>query len=213
MLIQTQAGLLPSTKQQTLVNAPGGTFGEFLKSNLSPDYYTLAKNGKLFTSALAGIATVTAFVGGAAGTPLIGLYNPAGSGIDLVLLEAVVGIRTTGTTAATLDFNHWGVNQGGVAVTGTATAPRSMNAFNATGSVASAMQNVANTGALASALLRPSISVGNATTTAGLNAGLFRDELKGEIIVGPGCYYAFGASAALAVAGIDVSLMWAEIPT
>jgi hypothetical protein len=81
-----------------------------------------------------------------------------------------------------------------------------------TGSVAYAMVNTANTAALASTLIAPSVSVGNVTTTAGLNAGLFVDDIKGAIIVAPGTYLAFGASATLAVASIDYSLIWAEIP-
>lgn len=213
MLIQTQVGI-PATRQAggVVPNVPGGAFGELLESRLLPDYYTLLKSGLVFCSALLGATALTAFTGGAAGTPVIGLFNPPNSGKDLVLLEAVVGIRTTGTTAGTVDFNHFGVSQGGVAVTGTNTAPRNLYSLGATGSVATAMQNAANTGALASSLLRPSISLGNVTTTAGLNVGLLRDEIKGEIVIAPGNYYALGASAALAVANVDAALIWAEIP-
>jgi hypothetical protein len=169
------------------------------------------KNNYLFAVSVAA-ANPSAFVGGAAGTPLVGLYNPSNSGKDLVLLEAVVGIRTTGTAAGTADFNHWGAAQGTVAPTGTATAARNLYTLVAAGSVAVAMLNTANTGALASSLLRPSISLGNVTTTAGLNIGLLRDELKGEIVVSPGSYYAFASAVALTAASIDVGLIWAEVP-
>lgn len=213
MLIQGQAGGIPSSRQTSgNPTIPAGSLGELLETRLLPDYYTMVKQGLVFSSALAGITAATAFVGGAAGTPLIGLYNPANSGKDLVLLEAALGIRTTGTSAGTVDFNHFGVNQGGVAVTGTAAAPRQLYSLSATGSIATAMQNTANTAALASALLRPSFSLGNVTTTAGVNVTLLRDEIKGELIISPGCYYAFGAAAALAVASLDVAIMWAEIP-
>ena len=195
MIIQNQVGSLPSARQTAgTPNNPGGTFGEAFVSELAPVYYSLMKSG------------------GAAGTPIIGLYNPATSGTDLVLLQARVGVRTTGTTAGTLDYSFWAVNQGGVAVTGTQTQARNMYSQASTGSVAYAMVNTANTAALASTLIAPSVSVGNVTTTAGLNAGLFVDDIKGAIIVAPGAYLAFGASATLAVASIDYSLIWAEIP-
>ena len=192
-------------------NAPGGQFGELLESRLSPDYYTLLKAGRVYSSAIATI-NPTAFVGGAAGTPAIGIYNPVGSGADLVLIDVAVGIRTTGSAAVTIDFNHWLVNQGGVAVTGTATAPRNMYSGAQSGSVAVAMLNTANTAALASALVRPSVSVGLTAATAITNIGVLRDELKGLIIIAPGVYYAFGISATPTAASVDVAALWAEIP-
>jgi hypothetical protein len=213
MIIQNQAGSLPSSRQAAgTPNNPGGTFGEAFVSELAPVYYSLMKAGKIYSISSATTTTATAFTGGAAGTPIFGIYNPATSGTDLVILQARVGIRTTGTTAATLDYNFFSVNQGGVAVTGTQTQCRNMYSQASTGSVAYAMVNTANTAALASTLIAPSISVGNATTTAGLNAGVLVDDVKGAIIVAPGVYLAFGASGTLAVASVDYSLIWAEIP-
>jgi hypothetical protein len=213
MIIQNQAGSLPSSRQAAgTPNNPGGTFGEAFVSELAPVYYSLMKAGKIYSISSVTTTTATAFTGGAAGTPIFGIYNPATSGTDLVILQARVGIRTTGTTAATLDYNLFSVNQGGVAVTGTQTQCRNMYSQASTGSVAYAMVNTANTAALASTLIAPSISVGNATTTAGLNAGVLVDDVKGAIIVAPGVYLAFGASGTLAVASVDYSLIWAEIP-
>ena len=212
MIIQNQVGSLPSSRQTAgTPNNPGGTFGEAFVSELAPVYYSLMKAGKIFSIATTQ-TTATAFTGGAAGTPIIGIYNPATSGTDIVLLQARVGIRTTGTTAATLDFAFYQVNQGGVAVTGSQTQCRNMYSQASTGSVAYAMLNTANTAALASTLTAPSVSVGNATTTAGLNAGAFVDDIKGAIVVAPGTYLAFGSTATLAVANVDYSLIWAEIP-
>jgi len=213
MIIQNQVGSLPSARQTAgTPNNPGGTFGEAFVSELAPVYYSLMKAGKIYSLSSVTTTTATAFVGGAAGTPIFGLYNPATSGTDLVILQARVGVRTTGTTAGTLDFNFFAVNQGGVAVTGTQTQCRNMYSQASTGSVAYGMVNTANTAALASTLIAPSISLGNVTTTAGLNAGLFVDDVKGAIIVAPGTYLAFGSSATLAVASVDYSLIWAEIP-
>lgn len=211
MLIQTAAGAVARQASGSSPTAPGGVFGELLDTKLMPDYYALTKLGFTFSGGTTA-ANATGFTGGAAGTPLIGIYNPQTSGKDLVLLEAVVGIRTTGTAAVTVDFNHWGVAQGTTAVTGTSSAPRNLYTLQAAGSAAILMLNTANTASLASNLLRPSVSVGLTAATAVTNVQLLRDEIKGEIIIPPGGYYAFGASTTTTAASIDVAVIWAEMP-
>ena len=191
--------------------APGGLWNEGLVTELAPRFYAMAKSNLVFTAAVAG-ANPTAFTGGAAGTPLIGLYNPASSGVDLVILQARVGVRTTGTAAVAVDLNFWGVNQGGVAVTGTNTAPYNVYSQAQTGSVATAMLNVANTAALASTLRAASVSIGLTPATSIMTPGIFVDPVDGAIIVSPGSYLAYGASGTLTAASLDVSLLWAELP-
>ena len=212
MLIQSQAGSLVSARQVAgTPNNPGGSFGEALISELNPVYYTLLKAGRVFSLA-ALAANPSAFVGAAAGTPLLGLYNPASSGVDLVLLQARVGVRTTGTAAASVSLNFYAANQGGVAVTGTQTQARNMYSQAATGSNAYGMVNTANTGALASTLIAPSVSIGTVTTTPGPVIGNLLDEIRGTIVVSPGAYLAYGSAAALTAGSLDLTLIWAEIP-
>jgi hypothetical protein len=213
MLLQVAAGALPSTRQSAgTPSVPGGTFGELLVSELSPQYYTLLKAGKVFALPVLG-ANPTAFTGGAAGTPLLGLYNPAGSGFDLVILQVRTTVRTTGTVAAAgFGFNFYAVNQGGVAVTGAQTQARNMYSQAASGAVGYGMANVANTAALASTLIAPSLSIGNVAAGAALNVGVFVDDIKGAIVVSPGIYLAYGATLGLTAGLIDASLIWAEIP-
>jgi hypothetical protein len=208
--IQTQFGL-PSRMAPDNSNIPGGWAAELLESRLMPDYHALLKAGLVYSGSIVA-ANPAAFVGGAAGTPLMGLFNPVGSGKDLVLLDAVIGVRTTGTAIASEDFNHWAGNQGGVAVTGANTPPINLYSQAAAGSVATFMANVVNTGALASKLIRPSLSLGAVAAAAALNVGLLRDEIKGGIVIAPGVYYAFAASAALTAGSIDAALIWAEVP-
>jgi hypothetical protein len=210
MLIQTQPGLPGARQVGQGQNAPGGTFAEVLVSELNPVYYQLLKAGKVFALAQAAV-NPTAFSGGAAGTPLIGLYNPPSSGVDLVMLQARVGLRATGTAAASSALNFYAVQQGATAPTGTQTAPRNMYSQALTGSQAYAMANTANTGALASNLIAPSISL-QALATAAQNVSLLVDDIKGAIIVPPGGYLAYGLVAALTAGSIDSSLIWAEIP-
>ena len=212
MIIQNQAGSLPAARQSAgTPNNPGGTYGEALVSELAPNYYTLAKSGRVYSVSFAAI-TPAAFIGAAAGTPAIGIYNPATSGVDLVILFAKLGIRTTGTAAVTTDWNFWQVNQGGVAVTGTQTQARNMYSQASTGSSAYCMVNTANTAALASTLVAPSVSIGLTAATAVTNVQALAEELKGVIIVSPGTYLAWGNSVATTAGSFDGSLIWAEIP-
>lgn len=205
-------GALPAARANGNPNSPAGLLGELIVSESAPQYYNLIKSGFVFSLSSLTTTSLTAFTGGAAGTPLLGLYNPVSSGKDLVILQARLGVRTTGTTAGTVDFNFFQANQGGVTVTGTQTQSRNMYSQASTGSVAYGMVNTANTGAVASTLVAPSFSLGNVTTTAGLNAALFVDDIKGALIVSPGTYLAFGSAATLAVASLDASLIWAELP-
>jgi hypothetical protein len=212
MFLNVSAMGLPSQRQFGSPAVPGGTFGELLDSKATPDYYTLAKNNRVFVLGAANV-NPSAFTGAAAGTPLLGLYNPANSGVDLVMLMLRLNVRSTGTAAQTgQGFAFWAANQGGVAPTGTQTVARSAYSQALTGSMAYGMVNVANTGAVASAIIAPSISVGAPTTTPGVNVGVLVDEIKGSIIIAPGSYLAFGAYQAMTAGLLDVALTWAEIP-
>ena len=212
MLIQGQAGNIPSARQVAgTPNVPSGSFGEILVSELNPVYYSLLKNNKVF-SLSAAAANPTAFTGGAAGTPLLGLFNPVQSGVDLVILQARVGIRTTGTVAGTIDLNFWAANQGGVAVTGTQTQARNAYSQANTGSAAYGMVNTVNTAAVTATLIAPSVSLGAVAAGAALNVGIFVDDVKGLIVVPPGGYLAYGSAGALTGGSIDAALLWAELP-
>jgi hypothetical protein len=197
----------PANSQGSL---PNGQYGELLMSELNPVYYGLLKAGKVF-SVSGTAANPSAFIGGAAGTPLIGVYNPAGSGVDIVPLQLRMSIRTTGSAAVATDFNFWAVNQGGVAVTGTQTAARNLYSQANAGAAAYCMINTANTAALASTLILPSFSIGLTAATAVTNVALLADDLKGLGMLAPGNYLAWGASVAPTSASVDYALIWAEI--
>lgn len=214
MLIQSQAGSLPNARQAAgTPNNPGGTFGEALMSEINPTYYSLLKAGKVFSLASANITSITAFTGGAAGTPIFGMYNPPSSGVDLVLLQARLGIRNSGTTVVNTGFDFWAVNQGSTAVTGTQTVARNLYSLAQSGSASYCMVNTANTAALASNFIAPSVSIGAAvTTTAAISTGMFNEDLHGAIAVPPGGYLAWGCYVTTATVFLDAALIWAEIP-
>jgi hypothetical protein len=189
---------------------PNGQLGEMLVSELNPVYYGLLKAGKVFSISAAAI-NPTAFTGGAAGTPIFGIYNPPNSGVDVVLLSLTAGYRNTGTAAANASLVTYLVNQGAAAVTGTQTASRNMYSGSTTGSVAYCMVNTANTAALASNLVRVNAGV-QAVATAAQLVQQINDDIKGAIIVAPGSYCAIGQTVALTAGSVDAALLYAEIP-
>lgn len=202
--------LLPGQRSNGNPNSPAGLLGEMGVSEFLPRYHALAKSGLAFSlSSLA--VNPAAFVGAAAGTPLFGLYNPNNSGKDLVIIQARLAIRTTGTVAVNASTAFFAANQGGVAVTGTQTQARNMYSQGTTGSVAYGMVNVVNTGAVASNLIAPSASVQATATAANLFTQLL-DPVDGAIIVPPGGYLAYGLTAALTGGSMDASLIWVELP-
>jgi len=209
-VLQSQVQAISRQAGGTPVN-PGGTFGEALFTELSPQYYTLIKQGKVFT-VTAAAANPTAFTGGAAGTPLLGIYNPTTSGVDIVLLQARVGIRTTGTAAVSYDFAFWGAQQGTTSPSGTQSLATNMYSLKTGGSVSYCMANVANTGAAATSLIAPSFSGGLTAATAITNVANLVDDIKGAIVIAPGGYLAYGATGSLTAASLDVGLIWAELP-
>jgi len=189
---------------------PAGLYGELLESRLMPDYHALVKAGKVYTAS-GTAANPSAFTGAAAGTPLLGIYNPAGSNVDIVPIMLTASVRTTGTAAVADDFNFWMANQGTTPVTGTNTPPKNLYSQVAAGSVSTCMINTANTAALASTLVKGSFSVGLTGATAAPDVILLQDELKGLLIVSPGNYLAWGAAAGFTAASIDFSMIWAEV--
>ena len=208
MYIQGQAGtpVRQTAGQPTL---PTDTMGALLVSEYSPKYYNLAKQNRLFSLSALGI-NPSAFAGAAAGTPIFGLYNPGS--VDLIMIRLGVAIRTLGTAAASASVNVYGAVQGATAPTGTQTAPRNMFSLVQSGSAAIGMVNTANTGAVASSLLRASVSLSTVATAVEFAVQL-EDLIDGQVIVPPQGYVAFGLSAALTGGSIDFDLLWAELPT
>lgn len=211
MILQGQAGAIPSSKQESgNPNVAQGLLTEMLVSELNPAFYTLLKNGLVYFSALSA-ANPTAFTGGAAGTPLVGLYNPASSGKDIVVLQARIGIRTTGTAAGTLAFNWYLGNS--VLPTGTVTPPRNSYSGAQSGSVALPFLNTAMTASTAISPVGPIASVGANPATTPIATVLYTYEnTAGTIVCAPGNLIAIGASSSLTAASIDCSVIWAELP-
>lgn len=174
-------------------------------------YNELVARGNAYSLTVAAGA-VSAFAGGAGGTPLISIFNPPGSGKNLSVLFASVSVHASASGAGIVSFSLWG----GVSVanTGTLTSPTNLLTLQTGGSVAKGSSNAATTSTTAISGNGPLFNVGSyywATAAAATLGPLFAD-IGGAIVCAPGNLVAFGGSAALTSATYDASLIWEELP-
>lgn len=154
---------------------------------------------------------------------VFGLWNPAGSGVNVILLKLSCGIATAGTEA--------------VAALGLSYLPNAGNAIGATGAPVTAFTRTASLpgligdagGAaapsaamftLAATIVAPTFAynislsetAGSATTTAaGLSVMWMEHDFDGIVGVAPNTYIGLGGSAAPG-STYQASLSWMEVP-
>jgi hypothetical protein len=171
-------------------------------------YLDAVMAGRVFYGTVAGGAA-TAYTGGAAGTPFIGVHNPANSNKLLVLLGVSVASRVAASAAGTVGFNVWAGPS--VLPTGTVTPATNALSLAASGSASRLFLNTALTGSTALALALPLGSYYWATAAGAIIAPTFFD-VAGLVVAAPGNQFTFGGTAALTSATYDVAAYWEEIP-
>src|SRR6266516_2309017 len=157
-----------------------------------------------------GAAAPTAFTGASGGTPLLGVYNPAGSGKALIFLVSSVHPTAVPTLAGVINPELWaGVS---ATITGTATAPTNMLSQITTGSSAKGFVNTAMTGSTAINLVSGLGSFWWATAAAGavMSSGIVN--LEGIVVAIPGNIVALGIRTVPTSTTADAFLIWEEVP-
>jgi hypothetical protein len=208
---QNVVGPIAAATANAVVNTRAGQLGDVIVSDLHPRYYETNYRNNVFLLSVSTAAAVTAFAGGAAGTPMICLFNPAGSGRNAVILKASVGSVATPTGAGTVSFALWFGTTAAI-TQATTTTPWSMSTQLQSGSVMTGFRNQALTGSTAAtnAIALVSHYWATAAAAAQITNGIF--DLEGSLIIPPGSYVALGGSAALASATYIGSLQWEEVP-
>ena len=179
---------------------------------------TIARKSFIGSTTYAGVA-VPAYN---ATAQVFGLWNPAGSGVNLILVRMTIAAATTGTTAvAALGLSAL-YNTGSQVATGSP-----ITAFTQTaslpgliGDAAGAAGTSAGKFTLAATMTAPTFvydlgmatTAGTATTTAAppaLNWGVY--DFTGVVGVAPGTYIGLGGSAAPG-STFQGSIEWIEVP-
>ncbi len=201
--------------QSLKTGSPGQAFPQdqqngLLVTEFLPRYYEQAYLGQTFFTSTAS-AGGTAYVGAAGGTPLLAVWNPIGSGKNLVLLQAMVGVVATASGAGTTQFRLYGGPTAAITQATVAT-PVSTLSLAASGSVAKAFANVALTSSTALTFIT---TIGNyywaSAAGAILSEPLIQD-FSGAIIVAPGNMIAMGAVSILTSMTNDAYFLWSELP-
>ena len=213
MIIQGQVGqpTVTSITPGTTPPVRQGQLGDVIVTELHGRYYEQAYRNNIYNLSVATAAAITAYTGGAGGTPQIALYNPVGSGKNAVILQTsfanVVAASAAGTVA-------WGLYFGPTAViTQTTTAtPVNMGTLQKTGSVMTGFTNQALTSSTALTYVIPIGYYYWATAAGAFNGSPTIIELAGSLVIPPGTMVGLGGSSALTSATWIGSLTWEEVP-
>lgn len=211
MILQNIVGQPAASGNNAIVSSRAGQLGDTIVSELHARYYETNYRGNKFVLSVSTAAAITAYTGAAGGTPMIGVFNPTGSGKNLVVSKVSIGNVVAASAAGTV---AWGLYFGTTATItqATTTVPWSLSTQLQSGSVATGFRNVALTSGSAASNV---IALGSYywATAAGV-ADIFNNaiDLEGALIIPPGAYVALGGSSALTSATWIGSLMWEEVP-
>ena len=211
MLSQGQVGPIASTADGVQVALRTGKLGDQIISELHGRYYETTYRNSSFLLSVSTAAAVTAYSGGAAGTPMLALYNPVGSGKNAVINKINVANVVAASAAGTATFGlYFGTT---AAITqATTVVPWNMLTQAQSGSVMTGFRNVALTSGSAANNVIPLGAYYWATAAgAALVSGSIPADMEGSIIIPPGAYAALGGSAALTSATWIGSLQWEEV--
>jgi len=208
---QNVVGPIAAASANAVVNTRAGQLGDLIVSELHGRYYETTYRGNSFALSVATAAAVTAYTGGAAGTPMIALFNPSGSGRNAALTKASIGNVAAASGAGTVTFGlYFGTT---AAITqATTTTPWSMLTLLQSGSVMTGFRNVALTSGSAANNVIPIASYYWATAAGAALVTGGPIDLEGSVIIPPGSYVALGGSSALTSATWIGSLQWEEVP-
>lgn len=188
--------------------ASAGEYGEVLTSNLMARYYEGNYRGIVFGVgyAAAALAAPSATASGS-----FTLYNPAGSGKNLVILEITTALTTFTAVATTICAIgvYTFTNQSPTSLT-PGNAP--LCALVGSGNVPVAKTYTAAT--IVGGNTYPIRQVNNIgiLTAVGFAGNLEKDEVAGALIIAPGCGFGLAATATAADDTIQATYTWAEIP-
>ena len=196
-----------------------------LVSELNARFYQLAYQGKLWSggmSALTSInnATFTTATLGATQTPIAGVWNPASSPINVVVLQVQLSITLTALTATGAAPFSWATSTGNSALT-LGNAPLNRKTLATTGSQAKDMSGVALTGLTNNLVVRNGTPIYGGTpvntsqiyTIAGIPQHIAAVEnIDGAWIVPPGGILSLLATTTPVAHSAVSGMIWTELP-
>ena len=211
MINQNIVGQPSAAGANAILSGRAGQLGDNIVSELHGRYYETTYRSNSFLLSVSTAAAVTAFAGGAAGTPMLAIFNPAGSGRNAVLNKVSIGNVVAASGAGTVSFALWFGTTATITQATTVT-PWNMGTQLQSGSVVTGFRNVALTSgsAASNAIALASYYWATAAGVGLVSNGVY--DLEGGVIIPPGSYCALGGSAALTSATWIGSMQWEEVP-
>lgn len=180
------------------------------------EYTEPARRGKIFTLSNAAYTIVAQnATGGAIGTskPIVGFYNPTGSGVNAILVNEEEW-HTSGTPGGPLIFNFFcGQNWTSVSSGTIFSNLLSNNTPNGSAMIAQNNQNLNTNPAITTAMNVLSTAGGPAAVAVATGTGEsgHSKDLKGAIVVPPGCAFGLFSTATGTADVVSASLSWEEV--
>lgn len=202
------------------------TLGELVVSELHGRFYEQNANARLYSGGMTltsiNNATFTTATLGATCTPVIGVWNPANSGVNLVVLQAILSIILTALQNTGPGGFMWATATNQSAIS-TGNTPFNRKTLLAAGSLAKDMTGVALTGLVGNLALRNASALGGGnlyniaslSTAAGFTTpqAAAVENLDGSFIVPPGGVLALLATTTPVAQSALAALLWEEVPT
>lgn len=202
-------------------NARGGKLGDAIVSELHGRFFEQTSRGALFStgSGLTALSANTILLTASA-TPIVGVWNPITSGVNLVILQASLSDRINNVTSVDLGSYVWAASIGNAAIS-TGSAPFNRKTLAAYGSQAKAFPGgVALTGLtnnlvvfegadfpVASGLLTTTVAASTPTPSV-----FATQHFDGSLIVPPGGVLALLNTVSVTTHSVTARLLWEEVP-
>lgn len=170
------------------------------------DYFDSVRRGGVFSgmTAVGGVAPGTSI----ATTAAFSLYNPLGSGVNLIVLRTSVSYLS-GTLGAGALLYTANVNPAAAATTGTAIT--STNAYFGAGAPAKGAPLTTATLPVTPTLIRPFCGLQASLASTATSPWQLMEDVKGEFIIAPGCTLSLmGVSAAGTSPLVLIGMTWEE---
>jgi hypothetical protein len=215
------------------ITAGMGEFSDILFTELQPRFYEQTVRGNTYSTGMqitsvsnATFSTADGLSGtlstAATSTPVVGLWNPSNSGVNAVILQAVVPLIITALQVTGTGPLVWAVYAGQTAnITTSVQVPVNRKTFTASGSQCRGVTGIALTGLqntgnflAASAIDTPALNLSTLQTAAGLMPfkGNPVENLDGSIVIVPGSILALYTSGTPVAISAASSLLWEEVP-
>lgn len=202
-----------------------GRQGEQIMSELHGRFYEQNISNRLFSGGIPvtpiNAATFTTATLGATCTPILGLWNPLGSKVNLVVLQAILQIVLTALQNTGGGPFVWAVGVGQAALT-LGNAPLNRSTLQKAGAIGKDMSGVALTGLVGSLVVASAAGVAGGNlfniatldTAAGFSTPLAPsvENIDGAWVVPPGGVLALLGSITPVAQSAAGTLLWEESP-